>query len=510
MRGLSRQAPGGYHAFMSSRDSLKGPAAGKLATMAAVLLAGLAACGCRDSRSTPGGPATEQAEAQVRAKWGKGLADLPVVTLDLISPHNENIQNEFAWAFSLHHAVEYGQRVELVWWDVGGGGSSIEKYLQNLYERADSSGIDLLWGGGEFTHMAMAGRGLLEAMELAEDVWANVDEQFGGVAMYAPAPPTSTGARRVYWIGSAVSGFGFLYNTGLLERCRIAPPRQWEDLADGRFSDLLALTDPGQSASAASAYRMMVLSQPTWTAGWARLLGILSNARRFTDSAGSAANSPVLGEALVATCIDFYGVIRVAEAPEELVYVSPPGQTTFTPDPIAILKNPPHPELARRFVDFVMSRPGQALWALPMGQKDGPMRFVLGRQPIRRDVYQFYEGRMAKNIVNPYRAGVAMEVPKDMQQVNFSLLRQLVLSAAVDNVDSLRAARRRLNELQADPAEAAEYQRRLAEFYRLPDDLDSLEEMKAVSARLADPRENRRTTTGWRDFSRRKYIEIAR
>jgi ABC-type Fe3+ transport system substrate-binding protein len=474
------------------------------------LLAALLVVGCGDSRQTPPGPRTDEADARVRSKWGKGLWDLPIVTLDLISPHNENIQNEFAWAFSLHHAIEHGQRVELVWWDVGGGGSSIEKYLLNVYERADSAKIDILWGGGEFTHMVLAGRGLLEPMKLADDVLANVDERFGGVPMYAEAPPGPDGGKRVSWIGSAVSGFGFLYNGGLLNKCKIAPPRRWEDLGDARFSDLLALADPGQSASAAAAYRMIVLSERTWPGGWGKLLGILSNAKRFTDSAGAAANSPVLGEAPVATCIDFYGVIRVAEAPDELAYVSPPGQTTFSPDPIAILKNPPHPELARRFVDFVMSRRGQALWALPVGQTDGPMRFVLGRQPIRRDVYQFYEGKLTESIVNPYRTGQAMEVPEDMEKVDFSVLRQLVLSAAVDNIDGLRAARGRLNKLQADPATREEYQRRLGEFNRLPQDIDSLGEMKTISARFGDPKLHHEITTGWREFFRRKYADVAR
>jgi ABC-type Fe3+ transport system substrate-binding protein len=475
-----------------------------------ISLAAWCVVGCRDSGEIPREARTAEADVQIRAKWGKELWELPAVTLDLISPHNENIQNEFKWAFSLHHALAYGQRVELVWWDVGGGGSSIEKYLQNVYERSDSPGIDILWGGGEFPHMALAARGLLEPTPVAEDVLANVDERFGGATMYAEAPPSADGKKRVYWIGSAVSGFGFLYNVGLLNRCGIAPPRRWADLADGRFADLLAVTDPGQSASAATAYRTIVLSGASWQEGWAKLLGILSNAKRFTDSAGSAANCPVLGEALLATCIDFYGIIRVAEAPDELVYASPPGETTFSPDPIAVLKNPPHPELARRFVDFVMSRRGQALWALPLGAKDGPMRFVLGRQPIRRDVYEVYQGQMAKNIVNPYRAGTAMEVSKDMQQVNFSVLRQLVLAAAVDNVDGLRSARRKLDSLAADPAASQEYQRRLAEFQRLPQDIDALEKMKAVAARLGDPKQQREIVTSWRDFFRRKYADVTR
>jgi ABC-type Fe3+ transport system substrate-binding protein len=471
----------------------------------------LTACaGCGKDESTPADQRTAAADKAVRAKWGKSLADLPVVQLEIVSPHNENIIQEFEWAFSLHHALEYGQRVDLVESQVGGGGSSIEKYLLNVYANAPSSGIDVLWGGGDFAFATLAKNALLEPMTLRDDVPANVPAQFGGLPMLAGANAPPEGPRQFLWIGSAVSGFGFLYNEGILRRLNIAAPARWEDLADRRFTDLLEVADPGQSASAAAAFRMIVVSEPTWPAGWARLLQVLSNTKRFADSAGSAANAPVLGEAPVATCIDFYGIIRVAEAPRELVYVSPPGQTTFSPDPIAILKNPPHSELAQRFVDFVMSARGQALWALRIGEKDGPVRFVLGRQPIRRDVYEIYAGKMAPRIVNPYQAGQALEVSPQMQQVNFTVLRQLIISATVDNVNGLRTARRRLNELSADPSAADEYARRLAEFNRLPEDIDTLEKMNKLAGAFKDPKQFRAVTVGWRDFFADKFAKAAK
>ena len=39
------------------------------------------------------------------------VADLPVRRLDIISPHNENITDEFELAFRLYHAEEFGQRL---------------------------------------------------------------------------------------------------------------------------------------------------------------------------------------------------------------------------------------------------------------------------------------------------------------------------------------------------------------------------------------------------------------
>jgi ABC-type Fe3+ transport system substrate-binding protein len=461
--------------------------------LSAALCAALLTAGCSLEDSLPDDERTRAADARVRSKWGKPLAELPTVTLVVISPHNENIRNEYEWAFSLHHAEQFGRKVRFDWRDVGGGSSTIRRYLENVYERADSAGIDILWGGGEFNFIPLADRGILEPMELPPDVLENVPATLGGLRLYD---------EEVRWIGSAVSAFGFLYNAGMLQRCGIAPPKRWEDLGDERFADVVALADPTQSGSAAAAYQMIARSGESWPAGWAALLRILSNAKRFTDSAGDAANAPVVGEALVAACIDFYGAIRVAEAPGELVYVSPRGQTTFSPDPIAILKNPPHPQLARRFVEFVMSARGQALWALRVGEADGPARSPLARQPIREDVYPAYRQGMLDSIVDPYEAGQTMALEGHRKAVDYDVLRQLVRAAAIDNVDGLRAARRKLV--------AAGYPAPLVEeFNRLPDNVATLEAMAATRKELKDETRRERTVTDWQRFFREKYARIS-
>ena len=449
--------------------------------------------GCSAIDSLPDDDRTKEVDRQVRAKWGRALDQLPVSTLVIIGPHNENVQNEYGWAFSLYHAFEYGQRVRCEWRDVGGGASTIRTYLTNVYKRADSAGIDVMWGGGEFNFIPLAEEGLLEPLRVRPDVLANIPDDLGGVRLYDCEQR---------WIGTALSAFGFLYNAGLLKRCGIEPPKQWEDLADARFADLISLADPTQSGSAAAAYQTIARSGKDWPDGWAKLLRVLANAKHFTDSAGTAASAPVVGEALLAACIDSYGVIRVALAPDQIVYVSPKGQTTFSPDPIAILKNPPHPELAGRFVDFVLSRRGQALWALPVGRQDGPVRSPLGRQPIRKDVYENYKGKLLDSIVNPYEAGLSMTMAGDRTQIDFNVLRLLVRAAALDNAAELRRARQRLIAARFRPD-------LLAQFCRLPDDVSTAEKMSQLAKELGNETKRERTITDWQRFFRRKYRLIA-
>ncbi len=460
---------------------------------AAVLCGAAVTAGCSDSRTTGADPRAGGAAKRVRARWGKSMDELPTVELQVVSPHNENILNEFESAFSLHHAVEHGEKVRIDWRDVGGGSTAVLRYLRNVYARSDSAGIDVVWGGGPVNFHKLAAEGILQPMKLRTDVTDNIPTRFVGVELYDP---------NHLWCGSALSGFGFLYNLPLLKRARIAPPKQWDDLARPECFNQICLADPSQSGSAAAAYEMIVQSAPTWPEGWAKLLAILGNAKKFMDSSSSAANAPRLGEAPIAACIDFYGILRVAESPDVLYYVSPKGQTAFNPDPIAILKNPPSGELAQRFVDFVLSRRGQALWCLKVGQKDGPVRTPLGRQPIRRDVYGAYAGKILPRVVNPYEAGGEMKLDVDLWSVRFGLLRHLVRAAAIDNLQNLRAAREKLIQTKFQAS-------RLAEFNRLPENVATPEKIRDVAERLRDKTEAEKITTDWQRFFRDKYKRLA-
>jgi iron(III) transport system substrate-binding protein len=459
------------------------------------ILLSLLLSSCGRSDSFPDDARTRAADEKVRAAWGKGLAELPTLTLSVLSPNNENIRNEYEWAFSLHHAVQYGQKVVFEWRTVAGGSGTILQYLQNVYRDPNvaSANIDIFWGGGDDQFNSVAALGALEPLKLAPDVLQNVPAMLGPVRLVEP---------NQLWVGSCLSAFGYVYNAEMIRRCHIAPPNgTWEDLASPRFANLVSLADPMQSGSAAAAYQMIVRSGEDWPLGWAKLLGILANAKRFTDSAGTSANAPSLGEALVAACIDFYGAVRVAEDPKGIVYVNPRGQTAFTPDPVAILKNPPHPELARRFVDFLLSVKGQALWALPVGAEDGPARSVLGRQPIRQDVYEIYRGKLIPSIVSPYQAGPALSMAGFRSKINFEVLKRLVVTAAVDNADDLRAAREAILRAGSPPD-------LLADYYRLPENVDAVEKMPAVAKDLKDPAKGYAIMKDWQTFFREKYQRL--
>jgi ABC-type Fe3+ transport system substrate-binding protein len=456
-----------------------------------LILLVLSGCG-EKAVKTPSREKTAE-EALVREKYGKSLSELPVRKLVVISPHNVDIEKEYEAAFSLHHAVNFGERVDMEWRDVGGGASAILHHLRNVYAASGRSGIDIVWGGGEYNFQRMAEEDLLHDMTIPEEVLEHIPEFLGGIRLHDP---------KQRWCGSAVSGFGFLYNKSLIDRMKLKKPERWEDMGAPDFFGLVGFADPTQSGSAAASYEMIVQSGANWQTGWEKLLSILGNAKKFYAGAGDAAEAIPSGEVAIAACIDFYGINRVAKYPDTLVYVSPKGQTSFNPDPIAILKNPPDPILAQRLVDFVLSVKGQALWALPVGHEDGPAYASLGRQPIRRDVYEKYAGQLPPMIINPYGADQTMAVDKKLWDISYGLLRQLVYAAAVKNLDGLKAAKKTLIDQGFDPD-------RLKFFNALPENISTLEKLEETDRLLQDKKQQDIIVSRWIAFFREKYQKVA-
>lgn len=417
-------------------------------------------------------------------------------TLVAISPHNENIRREFARAFAAHYKAQTGKDIAIEWRDVGGGANQILDFLRNYVKPGKTQEIDIVWGGGENNFIKLAEEGLLTPMAIAPEALAQIPASFGGQPLRD---------EQGLWVGTAISGFGMLYSKTLLERRNIAPPQKWDDLADARFFDTVSLADPTQSGSAAAAYEMIVLSEKDWPAGWAKTLAVCGNAKKFFDSAGAAANAPELGESAIATCIDFYGATRVAQNPQTLTYISPKGQTVFSPDPIGMVRGAPHPALAQAFVDFVLSKKGQALFALQVGKSDGPVEAPLGRQPIRKDVYTDYQGQMSPWIVNPYEVGNEMTIDAAFRKPLSTVLKRLIRTAAIDNRQGLQKARKKLIDSKFDPALVAEYN-------ALPENVATREKVVAMASILSDSSraaEIERITTDWQRFFRAKYKKIA-
>ena len=346
----------------------------------------------------------------------------------IVSPHNEQIRYEFARAFEDWHTTHHGEDV-VVAWSTPGGTSEIRRMLRAQWEAAltegDSVGgdADLMFGGGSYEFIQLSrpvtveiagekrSATILEPLTFEPGYLKTI---YGNTTKLAGVPIYSSD---LSWFGAALSGFGIVFNRDLLADGSIPDPKLWENLADPRLIGDVSLVSPLQSGSVTTAFEA-ILARLGWTDGWRILRRTAANARSFAPSAPMTPLLVSSGEAAAGICIDFYGryqaqAMRASDlafstrpdgAPDRIGYIDPPRQTVIDPDPIGLLRNAPEPELARRFIEFVLSRQGQALWQFPLTEREkdglGPTKFELRRMPIRRDMYDMIDRFVDQ--VDPY------------------------------------------------------------------------------------------------------------
>lgn len=360
-------------------------------------------------------------------------------TLVIVTPHVQQIRDEFALAFSQWHQRTYGEPA-FIDFRTPGGTSEILKQLSAQYTAAIRDGriapdgscppgtmsFDLMFGGGSFDH----GR-----LKRNDEVFAVVERdgttQRIPISISVPAGFTQEqldawfGPNRIgsqflydpeqYWIGTALSSFGLVYNRDLFRALDLPDPTTFEDLTHPRLVGNLVLADPRQSGSITTTFDS-ILSNFGWDRGWRILREMAANSRAFTNSATKPPIDVSAGEAAAALAIDFYGrgqaqaVLRPGDDPasSRVGYADPAGAVYIDADPVSLLRGGPNPVLARRFIEFCLTEEAQALWQFrsqrdPKGKDNprgasgepmGPRRHELRRMPVRRVMYEKYADAM--------------------------------------------------------------------------------------------------------------------
>ena len=407
--------------------------------------------------------------------------------LEIVTPHYEAIQQEFERAF----VQQIGRPLKLRWIRKGTGEIIQQLDAQEKAVKGGSFGLEVFFGGGVPDHDLAASKGYLEAPTLPEDVLAAIPPSIAGVANF-------DGRRR--WIGSALSAFGILKNKRGLTSQHLPDVTTWADLGHPRMFSWVVISDPRKSASVRVCYEL-ILQQYGWEEGWTLLMQMVANARIITAASSEVPNEVATGNVLAGPCIDFYAYGRVAEAGGEvLAYVNPTGGSAITPDPIAMLRQPPHRELAERFIAFVLSPEGQRLWVLPVGAPGGPTAHALYRMPVRPDVCG--QAGDQTPIKDPYKeaaAGTFRTVDDARQRARNKLLSELMGVALIDLHADLKDAWKALN----DGGRKTEA---LAELRKLPfSEREGLDLAKTLEAGDQDARKLKRE---WTKFFKEKYERV--
>lgn len=471
--------------------------------------------------------------------------------LIIITPHLAQLREEFATGFSKWHEKNFGEPIH-VRYVTPGGTSEIIKQLTAQYSAAWNAGkidhesfetapgtipIDLMFGGGSYDHgrLMRACRvdrikpdGSKETLALPMSISAGfpqeqMDEWFG---------PNAIGAQPLYekdqhWMGTALSSFGIVYNREVYERLGLEPPTSFDDLTKPELMGWIAMADPRQSGSITTTLDY-ILSHDGWDKGWRLLRELSANARYFSSSSSKPPIDVSTGEAAAGLAIDFYGrgqaqsVLAPGQDPAtgRVGYVDPAGSVYIDPDPVSILRGGPEPELARRFIQYVMSIEGQSVWNFEpklyqdapivddAGTELGPERYALRRLPVRRIMYEkYFQHFMDK--VNPYL------IAGDDKPAGWrSSIGPMMGAFGIDNDTEVKRAWKALNRARSDttfpPDVLAEMERLFyaMPMHMMPDGTELLftpENYKAIRNSWRDPDHPR-----WAIKSQIRYVEFFR
>lgn len=411
-------------------------------------------------------------------------------TLQIVSPHPQIIQDEFGPAFEVWYKAKTGTSVKVVWRDLGGTSAALSGIVTAFEKRPEGIDLDMFFGGGVDPYMQLKSLGLLQAYEMPADILAAIPKELNGVPLYDP---------QYSWYGTAISGFGIVYNKPLVKQLGIPEIKTWQDLTDPKLFTWVGAGDPRQSGTVHMMYEIM-LQAYGWDKGWQVMTAFGGNARNFVNNSGDIPREVSAGRIAAGTAIDFYAWSQVEQAGAEQVgFVLPEGLTVINPDSIAILKGAPHLDAARAFEEFVLSEDGQKLWYLKAGSPGGPRKASLLRMPVRTDMYDKY-GAGSPVLMNPFKWTAALRYDSKLGTLRYQGLNDLFGAIIVDSHDDLVAAWKKA----VDSNQVAAM---LPDLSKPP---VTEEGLNALVDKLKDPVFKNTTTADWITFARDKYKRMAR
>jgi ABC-type Fe3+ transport system substrate-binding protein len=414
----------------------------------------------------------------------------------VISPHWDGIKEETSRAFSAWYEKKYGARATIRWREAGGGASQIVRFLRAEYQTNPSAGIDVLYGGGVEPFLELKKDGLLTRYDPPAEILAQIPAQLNGMELIDPDHD---------WFGAALSGFGIITNERVRKAIGLPEAHTWSDLTDPRLTGWISATDPRASGSALAIYEI-ILQAYGWDKGWWVLMEMSGNVRNFLSSSAASAVEVGVGDAAYGVAVDVYGNAQSGYyGARNVSFVLPEGQTVINPDAIGILKNPPHPELAQHFVEFVLSREGQLLWMLPKGAPGGAAHNVINRMSVRPALYDELAD-VTPILTNPFKLRSDFVYSTEMGSRRRAILSVLIAAWMIDTHDLLVPAWKALNSPAVQKLAPEKRQALFAELLAPPFSQDEL--LHLADTDWKDPVKRTALVNQWQNEAADRYKSV--
>ncbi len=256
--------------------------------------------------------------------------------LVVVTSFPKDLTKEFKSAFEKKHP---GTEVEMLKKKTTAG----IKYIQ---ETARNNSSDLFWASAPDAFEVLKGDGLLQKYRSSVP---GIPEKIGSYPINDPDG---------YYSGFAAAGYGIMWNKRYLKAKKLPAPKEWEDLPKAIYHGHVGMSAPSRSGTTHLTVETL-LQGDGWEKGWALWKFIGGNFKTVTERSFGVPDGVNSGDFGIGIVIDFFGLSSKASGfPVDFVY---PTTTTLVPANVGIIKNAPHPEAARAFIDFLLSDEGQLI-----------------------------------------------------------------------------------------------------------------------------------------------------
>jgi iron(III) transport system substrate-binding protein len=152
---------------------------------------------------------------------------------------------------------------------------------------------------------------------------------------------------------------GFGYNTDLLAKKGMPEPKCWADLTNPAYKNEIQMADPSTSGTA---YTMVttILQLMGEDKGFEYLKALHKNINQYTRSGTAGIRAAARGETTIGIAF-LHDSVAQAVAGFPVKAVPPCEGTGYEMPGVAIVKGARNPELAQKWVDFVLSPEGQGV-----------------------------------------------------------------------------------------------------------------------------------------------------
>ena len=277
--------------------------------------------------------------------------------LTIISPHWEGITKSFDLAFKNWYKQQTNKKVKINWL------SQSPRFIELEFQRKQESiGVDIYFGGGVDTYMMFAEKGYFTSYKIPQPQLRQLPKHIYGIPIYDPA---------YQWYAATISSFGIMKNEELRKKFDLPRVTTWEGLTQYELLGKIGAADPRLSGSALMIYEI-ILQKYGWENGLEIITKIGANIKGFLSGSNLIPKQIVRGQVIYGMTIDFYAYAEMAKLGDRIKYILPSDAAVIAPDSIGILKGAPNIEIAKKFVDFVLSESGQKLWVLSNTDPEGP------------------------------------------------------------------------------------------------------------------------------------------